>query len=241
MSLRPIVFEFIRKAQRLWRGYAWRLSRDLERPLRSCHRVIHVGANIGQERDQYERWGLHVIWVEPNPETYAKLVHNIRNRPRRKALNAVVTDTDGVDRSLQVSNNQGRSSSNFELKLHKEIWPTVGYSRTIRLETVTLATLLRDSGVDLCRFDSLVLDTRGSELLVLRGAESLPRNFRYIKTEAADFEAYERCCLLAEVDAFLEERGFAELDRVAKSALKSGARYYDVVYRRVGSGPLSIV
>jgi FkbM family methyltransferase len=232
MSLRPIVFAVIWKAQALWRRYTWRFSKDLERPMRSCHGLIHVGANIGQERDHYEKWGLDVVWVEPIPETYAALVHNIRNHPRQKALNALVTDIDGSERVFHISNNEGLSSSIFDLKLHKELWPTVGYARSITLETVTLPTLLRESGIDARRFDCLVLDTQGSELLVLRGAGPLLQNFRYIKTEVADFEAYEGCCLLVDLDAFLRENGFVEFDRVVKSRLDSGGTYYDIVYRR---------
>ena len=57
-------------------------------------------------------------------------------------------------------------------------------------------------------FPALVMDTQGSELLVLRGADPRLPSFAFIKTEVADFEAYSGCCQLAEVTAFLSARGF---------------------------------
>lgn len=35
--------------------------------------VVHVGANLGQERELYEHYGLNVLWVEPIPEVFEQL------------------------------------------------------------------------------------------------------------------------------------------------------------------------
>ena len=39
-------------------------------------------------------------------------------------------------------------------------------------------------------WDALVMDTQEPELLILKGAEPMLSQFKYIKTEAADFESY---------------------------------------------------
>lgn len=39
--------------------------------------VIHVGANVGQERDLYRQLGLRVLWIEPIDEVFNTLVSNI--------------------------------------------------------------------------------------------------------------------------------------------------------------------
>src|SRR5689334_3816241 len=145
---------------------------DPNRFLRSVHGVIHVGANAGQERALYERQGLDVLWIEPIPEVFAALRANIAAFPRQRALQALVTDRDDHDYEFHVANNAGESSSILELKQHKDVWPKVAFTASIKLRSVTLPTLLAREGVDITRYDALVMDTQGSELLVLQGAQS---------------------------------------------------------------------
>ena len=208
---------------------------DPNRFLRSARGVIHVGANIGQERALYERRGLDVLWVEPIPGVFATLLKNLADYPRQRALQALVTNRDDHEYEFHVANNAGESSSILELTQHKEVWPKVAFTESIRLRSVTLPTLLAREGVDIMRYDTLVMDTQGSELLVLEGAESLLPGFAYIKTEVPDFEAYEGCAQLADLAAFMAARGFGELVRNRFASRAAGGHYYDVVYRRVKS------
>ena len=53
------------------------LKRDPDRFLRKVSGVIHVGANAGQERELYAKFGLRVIWIEPIPEVFEKLKMNV--------------------------------------------------------------------------------------------------------------------------------------------------------------------
>ncbi len=205
---------------------------DHNRFLRSVHGVIHVGANAGQERGVYAGFGLDVLWIEPIPEVFATLCANIATFPRQRAVQALVTDRDDHEYEFHVANNAGQSSSILELKQHKEVWPQVAFTASIKLRSVTLPALLARQGVDITRYDALVMDTQGSELLVLQGAQSLLPGFAYIKTEAPDFEAYEGCAQLADLAAFLAARGFAEVTRNRFASRAAGGHYYDVVYRR---------
>jgi len=205
---------------------------DPNRFLRSAHGVIHVGANVGQERALYARHGLDVLWIEPIPEVFATLRANVAAFPRQRALQALVTDRDDHEYEFHVANNAGESSSILELKEHRDVWPKVAFTASLKLHSVTLPTLLARDRVDITRYDTLVMDTQGSELLVLKGAESLLPGFAYIKTEVPDFEAYEGCAQLADLAAFLAARDFAELSRSRFASRAAGGHYYDVVYRR---------
>jgi FkbM family methyltransferase len=205
---------------------------DPNRFLRSVRGVVHVGANIGQERDLYARYGLDVLWIEPIPEVFAELSANLVGFPRQRALEALVTDRDDAPYDFHVANNEGQSSSILALKEHRDVWPKVDYARTITLRSTTLATLLAREHIDLSRYDALVMDTQGSELLVLRGAEALLGHFKFVKTEVPDFEAYAGCARLQDITAFLATRGFVERSRHSFAQHAGGGRYYDVVYGR---------
>ena len=208
---------------------------DPNRFLRSAHGVIHVGANVGQERALYARLGLDVLWIEPIPEVFATLRENIAPLPKQQALQALVTDRDDHDYEFHIANNAGESSSILELKQHKDVWPKVAFTDSIKLRSVTLPTLLARQRVDITRYDVLVMDTQGSELLVLKGAQRLLPGFAYIKTEVPDFEAYEGCAQLVDLAAFLAAQGFTELVRNRFATRAAGGSYYDVVFRRTSA------
>jgi FkbM family methyltransferase len=200
--------------------------------LRHATGVIHVGAHTGQERELYAQYGLRVLWIEPLPELFAQLAANIARFADQRAVQCLVTDRDGAEYPFHVASNAGGSSSILELALHKEVWPEVTMTRTVTMRSKTLPTLLADERIDPKGYDALVLDTQGSELLVLRGAEPLLPQIRYVKTEAAEFEAYKNCCTLADLAAFLAYHGFRELGRKEIARHKSGGAYFDVVFGR---------
>jgi hypothetical protein len=82
-------------------------------------------------------------------------------------------------------------------------------------------------------YDGLVIDTQGSELLVLRGASSCLSEFKYIKCEAADFEMYRGAATTQDSIDFLVPRGF-ELARNEVFARKANGRgeVADLLFKR---------
>lgn len=203
--------------------------------LRTVRGVIHVGANTGQERELYAQYRLKVLWIEPIDEVFAALERNIAPLPDQRAVQALVTDRDDGEYTFNVASNTGASSSILPLKLHADVWPDVTFTKTVAMRSTTLPSLLRAHGIDASLYDALVMDTQGSELLVLRGAEPLLGGFKYVRTEVADFEAYENCCQLAEVEAFLARHGFREELRKVIALHPQGGGYYDIVYGRAGA------
>lgn len=222
----------LRALRKLVRPVARRLRRDPHGFLRRVSGVVHVGANSGQERRFYERLGLHVAWVEPIPAVFEELEANLKDFPKQRAYRYLLTDRDDQLHEFHLANNAGQSSSLFELDLHRDIWPEVDYEGSIELRSHTLATLVERERIDLRLHDALVLDTQGSELLVLKGAGPLLRRFRYVQTEVADFEAYRGCCQLPELERFLRDRGFREHVRTVMAVRPQGGSYYEIVYRR---------
>lgn len=200
--------------------------------LRNVSGVIHVGANAGQERELYKHFDLQVVWVEPIPEVFTELKRNIRGFPDQRACQALVTDVDGKEYQFHISNNNGASSSILALKQHKDIWPDVKYADSISLKSTTLVSLLEREKIDPCGYQALIMDTQGSELLVLQGSIPVLENFKYIKAEVADFESYEGCCQLADIGAFMKEHGYIEFSRKKFASRAAGGDYFDVVYRR---------
>jgi FkbM family methyltransferase len=224
---------------RTLRRAARRLKRRLRPPRDAAFMpllrgVVHVGANTGQERGLYDSYRLPVVWIEPIPEVYAELRANLASYPEQRALCALIADRDGVAVDFHVANNSGVSSSMLELAQHRELWPDVSMSRTLKMVTTTLDALLRDGQIGpVGEYNALIMDTQGSELLVLQGAQALLGHIDIVKTEAADFESYVGCCRLDEIGAFMRERGFEEFSRRRFAEREGVGSYYDVVYRRL--------
>lgn len=197
-----------------------------------CTGVIHVGANVGHEAQEYEDRGLRVLWIEPIDEVFAKLSARISDFPRQMALQALVTDQDGKEYEFHIANNEGGSSSIYDFAEHKDIWPDVRFERTICLKSTTLPRLCSENRVNIREYDCLVMDTQGSELLVLQGAEPILKQFKFIKTEAADFEAYAGCAKVDAIVAFLRGHGFEEVRRRQFAQKPGGGGYFEILFKR---------
>ena len=206
--------------------------RDPNRFLRRVRGVIHVGASGGQERDLYAKFGQRVLWIEPIPQVFEVLSDNIKSYPLQRAVNRLITDRDEAEYVFHIANNHGMSSSILPLDRHRDIWPDVFFELQILLSSITLDTLLDGMAANFRDYEALVMDTQGSELLVLKGARKLLDRIKYVKTEAADFEVYSGCAKVVDLEAFLFDFGF-DLIRRDKFAEKQGVGCcYDLLFER---------
>jgi FkbM family methyltransferase len=218
----------------------WRKALGSSRKARSANNaflagrrgVLHVGANTGQERQIYAHYALPVVWIEPIPSVFAELQNNIAGHKDQRAVQALVTNRDGDMTTLHVASNGGASSSILPLAEHKDVWPDVGYVDAIEMRSETLPSVLERAGIDARGFDVLVMDTQGSELLVLQGAVPLLNQLAYIKTEAADFEAYTGCAKVDEIETFLAGHGFSAVRKDPFAKRTQGGAYYDLLFKR---------
>jgi FkbM family methyltransferase len=198
--------------------------------LKKSRGIIHIGANDGEERHLYAEHGLKVIWIEPIPDVFQRLVENIRDFPDQRAINALITNEDGALCTLHISNNSGHSSSILDLHLHKDIFPEVTFTHDITLRSIRLPTALAD--IDLSQYDAMVLDTQGSELLILQSAATILGGFNFIQVEAANFEAYRNCATVDTLNTFLRSHGFRLLHKDLQARRAAGGEYFDLLFAR---------
>ena len=223
MKIKNIINKFL---------YLFKLKKDPNYFLKKIKGIIHIGANLGQERLKYKKYSLKVLWIEPIPEVFEQLKINIKDCPKQEALKYLLSDIDNKKVELKVANNNGASSSIFDFGLHTKIWPDVNYVKSIELETYTLTSLINNEKIDLKAYQALLIDTQGSELLVLRGASKILKKFKYIITEAADFESYIGGCKIEDLSKFLNNYGFKEIIKTQFAHNPKAGNYYDVIYER---------
>lgn len=211
-------------------AFAAKTEKKIPEFYKNIQGVVHVGANTGQEAKIYSDQNWKVLWVEPIPEIFEQLQSNIKNYPQQKAIKALITDVDNKEYSFNLANNNGESSSILDMKLHEKVWPSVTFENKIQLRSSTLPTLFKDNQLNISNYDFLVMDTQGSELLVLKGAISMLSHFKYIKTEVSDFESYAGGSTVTDMESFLSSLGFHEYSRNKFAGHPQYGNYYDIVY-----------
>lgn len=115
---------------------------------------------------------------------------------------------------------------------------------TTTVELTTLDDWAAAEGVD--AIDFIKLDTQGSELGILEGAERCLKAVRVLKTEVSFNEMYCGQCLFGDVDRFLRDRGFvlwrfsnlthfgmtqAKWDFIIKDKVQFDARWLNIASR----------
>jgi len=208
------------------------LARTLDYFLPLSRGVLHIGANDGAERHLYARYDLPVIWVEPIDEVFERLLTNISKFGKQRAFKYLLSNVDRQEFDFKIANNGGLSSSILELSRHKDIWPDVNFVKTQKIVSRTLEKMIQIEQIQFDGLDTLVMDTQGSELLVLKGAGDLIAKFRYLKLEAADFEIYKGCCTVDELKAYLRPFGFSEIMRRRFAGDAGIGDCFDIVFDR---------
>jgi FkbM family methyltransferase len=202
-----------------------------EHILEKVRGVIHVGANYGQERLVYERHTLSVLWFEPIPWVFTELYRNVSQLIGQRAYDCAAWDKDELVH-LHVTDNEGQSSSTFELGKHSEIWPAVHEDSCIDVPATRLDSFFSDALLDAREFDFLVIDAQGAELKVLQGAEGIIGAMKYVQVETTDCELYKGCAKLSEIESFMQEHGFKEIERTAFSPRPDIGQCYELLYAR---------
>ena len=202
--------------------------------LKEVNGLIHIGANTGQERDHYKKFNLKkVLWVEADPLVYLQLKDNIKSYKGQVAYNYLLTDKINQKYHFNIANNNSASSSIFEFFDHKKMYPHVNFIKKINLYSSTFSRMIKKEHVNIRDFNALILDTQGSELLILKGASNLLKYFTYIKVEAADFKLYKNSCLLNEISNYLKKYNFKEIKRIQIDQNKQFGIIFDVLYSKL--------
>lgn len=189
--------------------------------------VLHLGANSGQEANDYAAEGVRrVIWVEAIPSLIPKLTQCAQRFPGAVVLQACVGERDGEPVLFHVASNEGQSSSIYELGTHAEEYPWVKYVAELPIATVRVDTLLRGRGIALDG-DAWFLnaDLQGAELVALKGMGELLKRFQWVYAEVNERELYKGCPKAPEVDEYLARFGFVTVETKMTEA-GWGDRFY---------------
>jgi FkbM family methyltransferase len=212
------------------------ISRIQRRPYRYFQfskGVIHVGANVGQEKELYSYYNLNVLWIEPIPEMFEKLKQNIYEYPKQAAIQELVSDSDGDEVFFNISSHGGVSSSILDFEEHSTLWPEISFNKKIKLRTITLDSLIKKYSVNISKYNFLVLDVQGAELLVLKGSKNVLKNIKYIQVEAADFKMYKNNPAIDEIEKNLFNNGFKEFARHKLKDAEIGKCCYEIFYKKI--------
>uniref|UniRef100_Q07VJ1 Methyltransferase FkbM family n=1 Tax=Rhodopseudomonas palustris (strain BisA53) TaxID=316055 RepID=Q07VJ1_RHOP5 len=145
--------------------------------------VVHAGAYIGEEIEEYLAAGFDtIVLIEPNPQIFARLlvhvefwrqwlaafakVYDLPRPPRIHAVNLAASDRAGIVPFFVT-----------ELAMYSSLLvprpDAIHTASVIDVVTRPIDALMDDLGVDPSSVDLIVLDTQGSEHLVLAGASTV--------------------------------------------------------------------
>jgi FkbM family methyltransferase len=168
--------------------------------------VIHIGAHNCEEEKDYQILGIgrnKTIWIDAIPDK-VKLGHS----RGYNIYHGVISDQDDQDVVFHVANN-GQSSSMLELGTHRTHYNCIHYVQELQLKTVTIPTLVVRNNLDITGYNFVNLDIQGSELVALKGMESLLRTqIDYVYSEINIEHLYMGGALVEEIDTYLKQFGF---------------------------------
>lgn len=171
--------------------------------------IVHIGANYGQEYEDYRASGAEtVVYVEPIAAIFAALKARVERAPGHHAVKAVCSDRAGQTIRFNVASNSGASSSMLGLGNHGKIHPEITYVAQEEMTTTTVDELLAQEFAGK-RFDLMVIDVQGAELMVLEGAKETLATIDAVYAEISEAPLYDGGCTWHEIDAFLTALGFS--------------------------------
>jgi len=194
-----------------WHNYVF----DLDK--KKLRGVIHCGAHNCPETGCYvPLFGENVIWIEANKNSYDEWAKVCAKHHNQKAYNVAVSDYDGVgDIIIDGSPDTG------------SLLNTRGISQ--RVAIYKLDTLIEHHGLDINNYNFLNIDTEGSELNVLKGAEKTLEHIDYIFMEVSTAARFSGGPTFAELNQYVIDRGF-EFVKVSDSINTIG--WGDAFYKR---------
>ena len=190
-----------------WEPTSWRAMRA---HLQGGATFVDVGAQIGyyslKAAPVVGPRG-HVIAVEPNPETVAKLENNIRASGAKVIAIAPVACSDAeaaLDLLAAPAANTGETSLS-KVNASQAGAPVATYKVRAR----PLDDIVRESGVS--RVDVIKIDVEGAEYLVLKGSQQTMAQYHpIVLVEMIDHQLQQMGSSAAQVREFFRAQGYTE-------------------------------
>lgn len=164
--------------------------------------VVHVGAHWGQEYEAYKQCGASdIIFIEPCEKAFRRLESLFGKMEDVKLMQCACGSADANAEMFVEENNQGQSNSLLQPVRHLTYYPQIQFPLREMVPVRKLDNLVFHRA----NYNFLMMDTQGSELMVLRGAVNTLPFIDYIYTEVNDQELYAGNALITELDAFLPD------------------------------------
>lgn len=170
--------------------------------------IIHIGANDGGEyKDYCKLVSGPITFIEAIPEVAEKCRAKLYSNRKDRCLEAVCGDKNGLEVTFNVASNSGQSSSMLDLGKHSEFHPEIIYTNTFNAKTITLDTLIQND--ELAKIaNTLVIDTQGADLLVLKGARKTLESIDCVIVEVSEDAIYKGGATFNQIYDFMRDAGF---------------------------------
>ena len=166
--------------------------------------VIHIGAHFGEEYEIYLKYDSikEMCFFEPDPDSFKVLCSKVEKDPKVRTLN-VALGPEKCHMDFYKSSNQSESSSLLEPSLHLRQYPTIKFHNSGKVQVEKLDYFYFTE-----IFNLINIDVQGFELEVFKGATETLKQIKYIIAEVNRDEVYKNCCMVLDLDAFLDTFGF---------------------------------
>lgn len=189
--------------------------------------VLHIGAHFGQEYDEYVEQGIeNMIFFEPVKSTYDKLLEKLVEKNAEeniKTYNIALGNMTGDIEMYIETANKGMSSSLLQPELHLKQYPKIVFDSKEMIKIDKLDNIRFDRSL----YNMINIDVQGYELEVFKGAINTLKYIDYIYTEVNFEHLYKDCCLVWELDEFLNKFGFMRI-----LTEKSNRTWGDALYKK---------
>ncbi len=168
--------------------------------------VVHVGAHLGQEVENYNKYNLKkIVLFEPQENIFNQLLLNTEGLDNVDCFNlglGSVNEKKTIYKSLE---NDGKSSSVLQPELHLSVQPNIKFDESEEIE------IKRFDSLNIDALDLLTIDVQGLELEVIKGFGNKLNSVNYIFSEINTKYLYKNNALVSDIDSYLYEFGFERI------------------------------
>lgn len=185
--------------------------------------IIHIGAHVMSEIEiVFPQFFARGIFIEAMPQVMEELKKNLVQCNRKynvdyKAINALISNSDGKDCDFVTFQRIGNESTEFfsgQSSMYEpcaENWPApnIKIYKKIKLKTTRMTTLIKQHKIDMSQYKCMVIDVQGGELEVLKSLDDyLVKYVRNLRIEVSTKLYYQGGVLFDDVHNFLLDKGF---------------------------------
>jgi len=169
--------------------------------------ILHIGGHYGNVIQDYKKYNVNdIVLFEPLSDNFSILSKKVDDIAGNIIIHQVALGNENKRVIMNVSDNEGQSSSILNPKIHLTAHPEVSFIGTEEVEMKKL------DDYNYKNYNMMVIDVQGYELEVFKGGIKTLENINYIFCEVNRDEVYEGNAQIEEIDQFLFEQGFERVE-----------------------------